>query len=772
MAIRIDNSIMTDEVTYQSIFYDKILGDDIEVHLDRSTDDYIDGTIFEHKQNVTSYGRSKALSQALIYLCRFNRDGVPVPKNIMLVSQDEKKVYLYDANEYVDVINDIATYATMQASAGIDGFKEKSEPQVITYDLDDMHKSLKLLQILDEFPEWVKVNITIHNVYGWAQYYYDNSKTPKKAAFFEEIRTPKKELEKFINPWTGQEADFHLIMDLLNDPAQQKKLGAFYTPPLYARKAVEFVRAAIANIPEGHDYIILDRCAGTGALEYELTEEELSHVIINTYELKEWHALKDRLGKLVRYIIPPIPEKSAYPDYDAETGFLSGADALSKEFLEIPEIMKYVQNPNCNIILFENPPYSDDSGDAHKTGTSRGTSKNNYFAEQMNQKVKPPFPGLVQSKDIANLFIWSGFEYYLKKPHDAYILFSPIKYWKTGHLVNKKLIDGCFFNREHFHATKSVISCLYWQNIDDTQETITLPAYDIKDNQIEKVKDVTVKKVHNTVNGTLFDKRVFKTDTMDGIYSASTGLEGQKLSATATENIYNDNIIAYLFLVGFSFDAKHIYLTRNTLNYRKNGFYLRRDNFEKKLPLFCAKAFPQDNWYETDVYSTTGDGGTKYEADAEFLKKCLIWTCLTQKNRCRSLDGSDNRLYLNELCFDRNTEASKKLAEMRANGTVLTAEEKQLLADYYDIIKEIRKTDATTHEYVYEEYNDRYTYGIFQIDDEINITVVVGYDKQGKEKMGPKYGDLNNMLGAFKKKVQAYYNNNLVSDLLKYELLK
>ena len=185
MAIKIDNSIMTDEVTYQSIFYDKILGDDIEVHLDRSTDGYIDGTIFEHKQNVTSYGRSKALSQALIYLCRFNRDGVPVPKNIMLVSQDEKKVYLYDANEYVDVINDIATYATMQASAGIDGFKEKSEPQVITYDLDDMHKSLKLLQILDEFPEWVKVNITIHNVYGWAQYYYDNSKTPKKAAFFE-----------------------------------------------------------------------------------------------------------------------------------------------------------------------------------------------------------------------------------------------------------------------------------------------------------------------------------------------------------------------------------------------------------------------------------------------------------------------------------------------------------------------------------------------------------------------------------------------------------
>ena len=58
----------------------------------------IDGTIFEHKLNVISYSKSKALSQALIYLARFNRDGLPVPKNIMLVSQEEGKVYLYNAN--------------------------------------------------------------------------------------------------------------------------------------------------------------------------------------------------------------------------------------------------------------------------------------------------------------------------------------------------------------------------------------------------------------------------------------------------------------------------------------------------------------------------------------------------------------------------------------------------------------------------------------------------------------------------------------------------
>ncbi len=776
MAIKIVNPLMVDEVTYQTRFYDEVFNDkrfdDAELHLDRSTDGYIDGTIFEHKQNVTSYGRSKALSQALIYLSRFNRDGVPVPKNIMLVSQDEEKVYLYDANDYLGIINDIPTYATLPASTGIEGFKEKSAPKEISYKLGQKRGCKDLQDILSAQAEYIKVEITTHNVYGWSQYFYKSSQKPKKVEFFKELKNPQKELAPFINAWLGEEKDFSLIMDLLNDPAQQKKLGAYYTPPVYAKKAVEFVREAIKRVPEGNDYIILDRCAGTGSLEIELNEEELKHVIINTYELKEWHALKDRLGKLVRYIIPPIPEKAIYPQYDAATGFLSGADALSKAFLEIPEIMKYVNNPNCNIILFENPPYADDSGDAHKTGASRGTSKNNYFAEQMNKKVKPPFPGLVQSKDIANLFIWSGFEYYLKKPNDAYILFSPIKYWKTGHLVNKKLMDGCFFNRAHFHASPSAISCIWWENVDDTRESITLPAYDIENNQIQKVTDVTVRKVHKTVNGTLFDKRPFVKCSTNGIYSASTGLEGKKLSATATENIYSDEMIAYLFLVGFSFDAKHIYLTRNTLNYRKNGFYVRRDNFEKKLPLFCAKAFPQDKWYETDVYSTSGDGGSKYEADTDFLKRCLIWTCLTHKNRCRSLDGSDGRLYLNELCFDKDTAAFSMILKWKDMGISFTNDEDRLITEFNDILAEIKRKDKVTNQYVYEEYNERYKYGIFQIDDEINISVVVGYDKQGNEKFGPKYGDLNNMLSSFKKKVQLYYNTNIVSDLLKYELLK
>gem|GEM_PF-6577872 len=70
----------------------------------------------------------------------------------------------------------------------------------------------------------------------------------------------------------------------------------------------------------------------------------------------------------------------------------------------------------------------------------------------------------------------------------------------------------------------------------------------------------------------------------------------------------------------------------------------------KKLPLFCAKLYPQ-KCYEKDVYFTTSDGGLGYTKDAEFLKSCFIFTCLSQRNKCISFTGGDGRFYRNELCL-------------------------------------------------------------------------------------------------------------------------
>ena len=67
----------------------------------------------------------------------------------------------------------------------------------------------------------------------------------------------------------------------------------------------------------------------------------------------------------------------------------------------------------------------------------------------------------VAKNDLANLFIWSGFEKYLRYETDSYVLFSPVKYFKSQNLVNKNFQKGFIFNRKYFHVGASALSCVF-----------------------------------------------------------------------------------------------------------------------------------------------------------------------------------------------------------------------------------------------------------------------------------------------------------------------
>lgn len=297
------------EKSYQDEFYSRLYGDNDKwkeyVNVDRSTDGYTEGILFEHKTNVTSYGEAKALSQAIIYLTRFNRDGVPVSRYVCLVSQEEKKIFVYDMKNYLSYINDIEHYANMQASKGIPNFQNRIGRRMttISYELGSYAGMKDIASFAEKPAETLKVNITPHNVYGWSVYYYDHAKDfhqkPEKKAFFNELRNPSGTLSSYIEPWTGDETDFRFIMDMLNDPMTQKRLGCFYTPPQYSKLSASLVRKAADKIIKAgkKDYVIIDRCGGCGSLEMFLDDDGtdmLFHVIVSTYELKEWMVLKDR----------------------------------------------------------------------------------------------------------------------------------------------------------------------------------------------------------------------------------------------------------------------------------------------------------------------------------------------------------------------------------------------------------------------------------------------------------------------------------------------
>lgn len=328
---------------------DDILADD--------NDGVLNGNLLEFKLRVNDL--NAVLFQCVKYLSALRIKGKPVPANVIIVDLNAEQAYFYQSADYLADIEKVYEGGASKANAGFIGqpYLEK-----YAYGVDQLAVT-KLIARLKQ-NEFTRIHIDENCIVGWATAFYKAVPTARKEDFIGddtgkhktigEIRNPSVFAE-YIHPYTGAtNVKFQYLMDKLNDTLQKKNLGAFYTPEAYAEKSHELLRMAIDRVPAGNDYVIIDRCAGTGNLEKGLTDEELSHCILSTVEYYEYKVMQEILGSKVRHIIPPVEAADTF-----QAGLVKGADALSKEFVENPVIKQYIDDPNCTIILFENPPYAE-----------------------------------------------------------------------------------------------------------------------------------------------------------------------------------------------------------------------------------------------------------------------------------------------------------------------------------------------------------------------------------------------------------------------------
>lgn len=734
-----------------------------------NTDGVYHGNILEFKLNINNTG--KVLFQAIKYLSKMRMKGEPVPARILLIDLNATKVYVYNSIDYIDDIQKIYIGA---ASVNNNAFASNVTP-IAEYDYTEMVDSAEVKKLLinhvtNETDWYIPIDLDENCIVGWAERYYREVPTATKGDFLGdgtgkintngEIRDPR-HFKGLINPYTAPTNEkFKYLMDCLNDRLNKKDLGAFYTPIPYCEKASELVLEAVNRVPKGNDYIILDRCAGTGNLEAALIgkhdkngDELISHCVVSTYEYYEYKVLSERIGDKVRNIIPPTEANVVY-----ENGKVSNADAMSKDFIENPLIKQYVDNDKCTIILFENPPYDDtssirqaydDKGNKHTTN-----NKESYVFGEMN-KVKNTFKNsnISTVRDTANRFIWSGFKYYLRQDTDSYVLFSPVKYFKSLGIfadADKRFAKGYMFNRKHFHASASSIGCILW-TYGSSNDAIpfNFEIFDIVDEKLVNLGVMTIK----TVNTTLSASNTKYIGKLEGTISSDChGYEA--IGKKCETSIYiDDEVIGYFCPVSASYDLGRLPY------FNGRGNYVLKSNFKDIAVLFSAKMYDFDKWYEKGSVFITFDGGTSYKKDSVFEKSCLIYTCLSNQNKCLSFDGSDGRYYRNELCFDTtngDTVASADLAKM-----ALDTEEKALMNLWNDILNEAKKTT---------NYNSNFTYGVYQIAKELNTSYKVGTGKS--QQTIYDYPTLNGYLETLRVNLKAYYKNHITNKMFQYELLK
>src|ERR1035437_3540770 len=98
------NNIYTTEREGQLHFF-KNFGINLDENdvLIANTDGVYNGNIFEFKPNINN--TQQVLFQAIKYCSRLRITGHPVPKNILLVSLNQSKMYVFDSGDYFDEIH-------------------------------------------------------------------------------------------------------------------------------------------------------------------------------------------------------------------------------------------------------------------------------------------------------------------------------------------------------------------------------------------------------------------------------------------------------------------------------------------------------------------------------------------------------------------------------------------------------------------------------------------------------------------------------------------
>lgn len=661
---------------------------DIGVFPDYScnTDGYYNGYLIEFK--LDNFDTEKVKSQLMRYVKSRNAAGKELPRYGIGICINKGTYQLYD------LLKDQEKEIVCNSWSDVNDFLNKINI-----------KGTKITQ-----KGWIDET----SIVSYNDLFYSLTGKTSKDSFIKELANPT-----FLNiiPYSWNEVGEmeRKLLDCLGSNGLKKRMGAFFTPDYAVEKSTSYIRDIINSLNKSKDYVIIDRCAGTGNLEKFLTEEELSHCILNTITYAEWTTLKGLYEGRVRKLFPE--NDSSLNSID---GLLKDGDALSKEFYD----KLFPLTENKTVIMLENPPYSEPQAEATRSGeTIKGTSKN-YITEQMKlNKING-----VTARDMANKFIWSGFN--LIKA-DYYVVYSPVKYFKSQNLVNKKFIEGRLVNRKDFHATEAAISIMSWKNEDETVNEW-------------KLENATVKRVKKSSAELLpsdpANHKPLKLDNYDFIITSPAGTPDFKHGC---------------------FCNTEEQLKKAAGNATSIAAKLKIETYGRQAaPLFAANCYTCKDFTEKEVIMKSSDKGLDYLQDNNFVNDCLIWIGLTDKNKCIS-----DATIKNQCCINQATKLDALI-----DSSIYSSKAREIKS-LWDIVLAVSKTA--------EEYNPNYNYGLFQIEKDLNIKIPVikangqvATDKAGKEKTEHKYPALNTAIAALKKELVKYYDAYITPKLFEYELLK
>ena len=429
-------------------------------------------------------------------------------------------------------------------------------------------------------------------------------------------------------------------MDRMTEENLRRFTGEFYTPKLFADKAVDYLQKTVGEWWKDENFRLWDMAAGTGNLEFSLPEDALAKCYISTL-------IKDEA------------------DYCAKT--FSAATCFQYDFLnddadKLPENLREdLANPNIKWIIFINPPYvtanNNKSDNVNKDGVSMTRIKKLMTAEKLGKTSQELFTQFIYriSRDFAGKTAYLGIfstPKYINSTNDQKFRDKVFRYkFERGFVFSSKNFNGC--------TGKFSVGFLIW----NLSERISLEEQEILLEVWENYKNSylvrpAIKIFKSARREEFLSKWIERPPCKKKFPPFSGALNLADKNKDRRDRI-SDGFLASLIVKGNEF-SNQTYVSILSAPYVSAGaLSVTPENFEQAMIVHMVRRLPKATWLnDRDQFLQPNKPLSR-----EFITDAVIWSLFSASNQTASLSDVE---YEGEIYQIHNNFYPFELSEVRS----------------------------------------------------------------------------------------------------------
>lgn len=418
----------------------------------------------------------------------------------------------------------------------------------------------------------------------------------------------------------------HSKLDRLTDESQRRFEGEFYTPLVFARKAIHYWDNLLGkNWHKTGKYRIWDMCAGTGNLEYDLPADAYKYLYLSTLHASEAEHLKKVFRGACCF---------QYDYLNDDVSLVFSKDELAMAGLspewKLPEKLRQeLKDPKITWIVYINPPFAT-AQDAKKIKSKTGVSKT---------KVEV----LMDKEHLAHakreLFAQFMFRIAHELPKNTYLgMFSKLKYLNGPDTIDfrdrffsKRYERGFVFDSRNFHGVKGTfpVGFLIW-NLAKPKDRDEI-AIDIANNEGESIgsKHLRLIKKGDVLNNWFARPSNSADFIMPPLSNGITVKDGN----VDIRHRARADFLASMCSNGNDFQHAKYVVILSSPSASAGAFTVNPENFEKAMALHAVKKIPVPTWLNDRNQFLV----PHTEPGQEFLHDCVVWSLFASSNETTAL---------------------------------------------------------------------------------------------------------------------------------------